>query len=129
MIKMGYLPERSTDYIFSILCEEMGMVGACLLLGLLIVWIWQARKAAVNAADRFGQLLAGSLSFVIAAQALLHIAVNLAVAPPKGIGLPFVSAGGTSMVIMAFAVSIIVSVTSRSTRGPVADLAAAGAAH
>lgn len=112
IIKMGYLPERSTDYIFSVLCEELGMAGAGLLLGLLIVWIWQARKAAVTAPDKFGQLLAGSLSFVIAIQALLHIAVNLAVAPPKGIGLPFVSAGGTSMVILACALALIVSVTA-----------------
>ena len=113
IIKMGYLPERSTDYIFSIICEELGMVGACLLLGLLIVWVWQVRRAAMNAADRFGQLLVGALGFVIVAQALLHIAVNLAVAPPKGIGLPFLSAGGTSMVIMAAAVALIVSVTAR----------------
>jgi len=113
IIKMGFLPERSTDYIFSVICEELGMVGACLLLGLLIVWIWQVRRAALNAADRFGQLLAGALGFVIAIQAMLHIAVNLAVAPPKGIGLPFISAGGTSMIIMAAAVAMIVSVTAR----------------
>jgi cell division protein FtsW len=113
IIKMGFLPERSTDYIFSVICEELGMVGACLLLALLIVWIWQVRRAALNAADRFGQLLAGALGFVIVLQAILHIAVNLAVAPPKGIGLPFLSAGGTSMVIMAAAVALIVSVTAR----------------
>ena len=121
IIKMGYLPERSTDYIFSVICEELGMVGACLLLGLLIVWIWQVRRAAMDAADRFGQLLIGALGFVIALQAMLHIAVNLAVAPPKGIGLPFLSAGGTSMVIMAAAVALIVSVTARKKQLTIDD--------
>lgn len=112
--KLGYLPERSTDYIFAILCHEMGFLGAALLIGLLIVWIWQSRKAAMRSCDRFGQLLVGALSFVIVVQAMMHIAVNLAVFPPKGIGLPFVSAGGTSLIIMAAAVSLIISVTSRS---------------
>jgi cell division protein FtsW len=114
IIKMGYLPERSTDYIFGIICEELGFVGACLLLGLLIVMLFQVRNAAVKASDRFGQLLAGSMGFVIVMQAMLHIAVGLAIVPPKGMGLPFVSKGGTSMVIMAAAVAMIVSVTARS---------------
>jgi cell division protein FtsW len=114
-IKQGFLPERSTDYIFSTLCEELGLVGGALLLLLLVVWMFQVRRASLRAPDRFGLALAGGLGFVVAMQSLLHIAVNLAAyVPPKGIGLPFVSAGGTSMLIMAAAVALIVSVTSRS---------------
>jgi len=114
-IKQGYLPERSTDYIFSVWCEELGLVGGALLLLLLAVWMFQVRRAAVRAPDRFGLALAGGVGFVVAMQSLLHIAVNLAAyVPPKGIGLPFVSAGGTSMLILAAAVAMIVSVTSRS---------------
>jgi len=112
-LKQGFLPERSTDYIFSTLCEELGWFGGGLLLLLLAVWAFQVRRAALRAPDRFGLALAGGLGFVIAAQSLFHIAVNLAAyVPPKGIGLPFVSAGGTSMIIMAASVAMIVSVTS-----------------
>ena len=113
MLKHGYLPEDSTDYIFSILCEELGLVGAALLILLLCVWMFQARRASLKAADRFGMVLAGSMGFVVSLQSLLHIGVNLAVLPPKGIGLPFISAGGTSMIIMAAAVSLIISVIFR----------------
>jgi cell division protein FtsW len=99
-------------------------MGAALLLGLMILWIWQSRRAAVQAADGFGRLLVGSLSFVIMGQALLHIAVNLSVAPQKGIGLPFVSAGGTSLIIMAAAVALMISVTSRRSVGALSPVAA-----
>ena len=127
MLKLGYLPEDSTDYVFAILCEEMGLVGGTFLLVLLILWFVQACRASLQSGSKFGQLLAGSLGFVIGLQALLHIAVNLSVAPQKGIGLPFVSAGGTSMIMMAAAVALIVSVTSRR-RSPEAEFESVAAA-
>ena len=118
--KLGYLPEDSTDFIFSVYCEEWGFVGAMLLMSLLLLWIWNARRAAVRCEDRFGAVLAGSLGVLIAVQAVLHVAVDLVVAPPTGMGFPFVSAGGTSLVIMAAATALIVSVANRaqSRRAP-----------
>ncbi|MDY6913641.1 MAG: FtsW/RodA/SpoVE family cell cycle protein [Planctomycetota bacterium] len=112
-MKLGFLPEDSTDFIFSVFCEEWGFIGAMLLMGLLVLWIWHVRRAAVRASDGFGQLLAGALGFLVALQAVLHIAVDLVAAPPTGMGMPFVSAGGTSLVVMAAATAIIISVTSR----------------
>jgi cell division protein FtsW len=112
-VKLGYLPVDSTDFLFAVICEELGFFGAALVMGMLLVWMLLARRAAARAADRFGSVLAGSLGFMIGLQAVLHIAVDLVVAPPKGLGLPFVSAGGTSLVIMAAAAAMIVSVTSR----------------
>lgn len=112
MFKQGFLPEDSTDFIFSVLCEEWGVLGAVLLMGLIALWIYTVAKAAGKAGG-FGRLLIGSLGFLIAMQAVLHIAVNLVVAPPTGIALPFVSAGGTALVLMAAATALIVSVTSR----------------
>ncbi|MFW6132422.1 MAG: FtsW/RodA/SpoVE family cell cycle protein [Planctomycetota bacterium] len=111
-IQKLFLPERSTDFIFSVFCEEWGFVGAMLLFGLLAVWIVAARRAAVRSPDRFGRVLAGSLGFLIAAQAVLHVAVDLVVAPPTGMAFPFISAGGTALAIMAAAVGLIVSVTA-----------------
>ena len=115
-IKLGHLPESSTDFIFAVYCEEWGFVGAALLIGLLGLWIWLARKSAVRSADAFGRTLAGSLGFLIAVQAILHIAVVLVTAPPTGITLPFISAGGTALVLMAWAAALMVSVTSRRSR-------------
>jgi len=111
--KLGFLPEDSTDFIFSVFCEEWGFVGAVLLMGLIVLWIYFARRAAVRSSESFGRLLAGSLGFLIAVQAVLHIAVDLVVAPPTGMGLPFVSAGGTALVLMAGATALMVSVSSR----------------
>ena len=114
--KLGFLPEDSTDFIFSVYCEEWGMVGAMLLLGLLLVWIWHARRAATRTENRFGSLLAGSIGVLIAFQALMHIAVDLVVLPPTGMGFPFVSAGGTRLVVLAAAVALMVSVTAHPSQ-------------
>lgn len=115
LLKLGYLPEDSTDFIFAVYCEEWGFIGAMLLMGLILIWIWQVRRAATRAGDDFGRLLAGSLGFLVAFQMVLHLAVNLVVAPPTGISLPLVSAGGTSLLMTAAAVAMIVSVSSRSS--------------
>ncbi|MDP7604565.1 MAG: FtsW/RodA/SpoVE family cell cycle protein [Alphaproteobacteria bacterium] len=117
--KLGFVPEDSTDFIFAIFAEEWGLVGAILLMGLVVVWMWFVRRAAVRAGDRFGQLLAGSLGALIAMQMVLHIAVDLVAAPPTGVSFPFVSAGGTALVMMAGAVALIVSVSAHG-RGDVA---------
>jgi cell division protein FtsW len=111
--KLGFLPEDTTDFIFSVYCEEWGFVGAVLLMGLVFLWVWQARRAAVDAPDRFGRVLAGSLGFLIGFQAILHIAVDLVAAPPTGMGMPLVSAGGTALVMMAGVAAMVVSVTAR----------------
>ena len=115
-IKLGYLPEDSTDFIFAVLCEEWGFLGALLLLGLWSLWIWRVWRTAVSTSDRFGCVLAGSIGFLIGLQAILHIAVDMVVLPPTGIGLPFVSAGGTSLLMMAAATGMIVSISSRQPK-------------
>jgi cell division protein FtsW len=114
--KLGYLPEDSTDFIFSAACEETGVLGGCLLMGLLLVWMFLIRKAATSAPDRLGQVLAGSLGFLIAAQAVMHIAVDLAAMPPTGMTFPFLSAGGTALVLMAGGIALVVSTTAHSGR-------------
>lgn len=117
--KLGFLPEDSTDFIFASYCEEWGFRGAVLLGGLLLIWIWQCRKAAVRASDELGRVLAATLGIMVALQAAMHIAVNLNVLPPTGISLPFVSAGGTSLVITAAAASLIASVSARPAKGQI----------
>lgn len=113
ILKFGFLPEDSTDFVFAAFCEEWGFMGAMLLMGLVAMWIWFARRSAVHAQDKFGGTLAGSLGLLIALQAVMHIAVNMGKMPATGISLPFVSAGGTSLVILAGATALIVSVAAR----------------
>jgi cell division protein FtsW len=113
LAKYGYLPEGQTDFIFANICNELGMLGAFLVIGLLLVWLVLACRVAVRASDRFGALLAGGLGFLIVFQAVLHIAVNVRLAPPTGVSLPFVSAGGSSLLLMSAATALIVSVSSR----------------
>ena len=123
MNKLGFLPEDSTDFIFATFCEEWGFAGALLLMGLVLMWMWHARRAAVRAQDRFGQALAGSLGFLIAIKIVRHIAVDLVVAPPTGLSLPLVSAGGTARVIMAAAAALLISVTARRRIETIGSLA------
>ncbi|KPK80828.1 MAG: hypothetical protein AMJ81_11260 [Phycisphaerae bacterium SM23_33] len=111
--KHGYLPEDSTDFIFSTVCEELGVGGMVLVIGLFLVWLWLCRRAVLGAADRFAALLAGGLGFVVGLQAVIHIAVNVRWFPPTGVCLPFLSAGGTSLLAMTAATAIIVSVSAR----------------
>ncbi len=113
LAKHGYLPEGQTDFIFANICEELGMLGAILVIGLLLLWLFLACRTAIRASDRFGALLAGGLGFLIAFQAALHIAINIPPAPPTGVSLPFVSAGGSSLLLMSAATALIVSVSSR----------------
>ncbi|MBN1555094.1 MAG: FtsW/RodA/SpoVE family cell cycle protein [Phycisphaerae bacterium] len=111
--KLGFLPEDSTDFIFASFCEEWGFRGAVLLMGLLLIWLWHTRRTAARAGDELGRVLAAGLGIMVALQAIMHIAVNLNALPPTGISLPFVSAGGTSLVITAVAATLIASVSAR----------------
>lgn len=125
-MKLGYLPEDSTDFIFAIVGEEMGFVGAALLLGLVAMLLVLCWKAAARADTSRGRLLAGGLGFLVVVQALLHVAVNIGCAPPTGVSLPLVSAGGTALVLMGAAVSMVLSVsTFRGSHEPEASFAAA----
>ena len=112
-LKLGYMPEKSTDFIFSMLCEEWGVVGALVLLGLLVLWIRHVWQISLDASDRFGQVLTAGLGFLIAAQALLHVGIDTVILPTTGMSLPFVSAGGTSLILMAGAAALIISVSAR----------------
>ena len=107
--KLGYLPEDTTDFIFSVFVEEWGFVGAVLLGGLVLTWIYCARRASRSAPEPFGGLLIASLAWLIALQAVMHIAVDVVALPPTGMSFPFVSAGGTALVVMSAATALMVS--------------------
>lgn len=107
---------RTSDFAFAQLGEQMGLVGATLVLALIAVIAWRGLDAAVHAPDRFGRILAAGLTGTIVLQALMHIAVNTRLFPTTGIPLPFVSTGGSAIVAMCLATGLIMAVASH--RGP-----------
>ncbi|MFN8053342.1 MAG: FtsW/RodA/SpoVE family cell cycle protein [Acidimicrobiales bacterium] len=110
MAKWGYLPEAHTDAIFAVIAEEMGVVGALTVIGTYVVLLGAGLRVARDAADAFGRLLAIGISSLIAVQAFVNIGVVLGVLPNKGFTLPFVSYGGSSLLVMLFAVGLLLSV-------------------
>ncbi|OGS20454.1 MAG: cell division protein FtsW [Elusimicrobia bacterium RIFOXYA2_FULL_39_19] len=117
-IKKFYLPEAHTDFIFSIISEELGLIGAAGVIFLFAWFLQRGIKIANNAQDYFGTLLAAGLTLSIVMQALFNIAVCSGCLPTKGIALPFFSYGGTSLVLTLSAVGILANI-SRNRSKPV----------
>ena len=114
--KYGHLPEDTTDFIFAIIGEELGFVGNAAVILLFILFVWLGILVVMRCKDRFGQLLAGGIVLAIAIQAALNIAVVTVVVPTKGIPLPFVSAGGTSMLLSAAAVGVLINIAKQNQK-------------
>ena len=97
--KLFYLPEPHNDFIYAVIAEELGLIGATVVVACFCVIIWRGLRTAMRAPDRFGAFLAIGLTTMVAFQAFFNISVVLGLLPPKGIPLPFVSAGGSSLLI------------------------------
>ncbi len=119
--KFGYLPAQHTDFIFSIIGEELGFVGAAAVLVLFLVFAYRGIRIAMRAEDRFGFYLAIGLTASITLQALINIGVVTSSWPVTGVPLPFISYGGTSLVVTLFGVGLLASI-SRGKRGPAASM-------
>ncbi len=105
--KLYFLPEAHTDFIYAIIAEEFGILGALIILGLIVFLFGLGLKIAVSHIDRYKRYLTMGLCFVLFYQAIIHLCVVLGLTPTKGIPLPFVSYGGTAMVFQLFAIGII----------------------
>ncbi len=112
--KYGHLPEDTTDFIFAIIGEEMGFVGAATVIALFIAFLWLGIKVVKNCGDEYGKFLAAAIVMAIGTQAALNIGVVTVVLPTKGLPLPFVSAGGTSMLLTAAAVGILLNIAKQT---------------
>lgn len=109
--KYGYLPEEQTDYIFSIVCEELGFIGAAIIIALFALLIIRGYWLALHARDRFGALLIVGVTTLLAVQVFLNIAVVTNLIPSTGISLPFFSYGGTALLIQCAEMGVILSVS------------------
>ena len=112
--KYGHLPEDTTDFIFAIIGEEMGFAGCMVVILLFIAFLWLGMLVVARCRDNFGRLLAGGIVLAVAIQAAVNIGVVTVVLPTKGIPLPFVSSGGTSMILSAFAVGVLLNIAKQS---------------
>lgn len=113
-----YIPEPQNDFIFSIICEELGWLGATLVLLLFAVLIWRGMKIALRAPDRLGALLAFGFTALIAIQVIINVAVVTASMPVTGMQLPFFSAGGSSLVFLLAGMGVLLNISrSEKNRG------------
>lgn len=109
--KLGFVPEAQNDMIFSIICEELGLAGAVLLVLVFMVLIWKFMVIATHAKDLFGALLAAGVMSHIAIQVMLNVAVVTNTIPNTGITLPFISYGGTSVLFLLSEMGLALSVS------------------
>ena len=114
--KFGYVAEPQNDFIFTIICEELGFFGAMLVAGLFGLLVWRGFKIAAKAPDKFSSLVVYGLTFKVALQAILNIAVVTNSMPNTGVSLPFFSSGGTSLAVQIFEMGIILSISRYSTQ-------------
>jgi cell division protein FtsW len=115
--KFFYLPQQFTDFIFAILCEELGFIGAATVVFLFALLLAGGIRVAYRAADQFHSLLAIGLTAWLTIQATINIMVVLSLLPTTGIPLPFISYGGTATIINLFAVGIILNVSLKGKKG------------
>jgi cell division protein FtsW len=109
--KLFYLPYPYSDFVFAVIGEELGLLGSVAVVLAFVVLLWRGLRAAWSAPDEFGRFLAAGLTLTIVLQALVNVSVVLGLLPPKGIPLPFISAGGSSLVFTLVSVGLVANVS------------------
>jgi cell division protein FtsW len=113
--KLFYLPEPQSDFIYAVISEELGLIGATLVVLCFGVITWRGLRVALRAPDSFGSFLAIGLTTMVAFQAFVNISVVIGLMPTKGIPLPFISAGGSSLLINLLGMGVLLNVSQHVT--------------
>jgi cell division protein FtsW len=113
--KMFFLPDAHTDFIFSILGEELGLLGVLGVMALFAILLWRGYRISLNAAEDFDRYLAYGITSLLGLQVLLNLAVVMGMIPTKGLPLPFISAGGSSVVMTLLMTGILLRIGRRPT--------------
>ena len=113
--KLFYLPYPHTDFIYAVIAEETGLVGATVILLCFCMITWRGLRAAALAPDRFGAMLALGLTAMVVFQAFLNISVVLGLLPTKGTPLPFVSSGGSSLLVCLFSMGVLLNISQHAS--------------
>jgi cell division protein FtsW len=109
--KFSYLPEPQTDFIFSIVAEELGFIGGSFILLLFLLLFWRGIRVAIMAPDAFGSLLAAGIIGIIGVQVFINIGVVIGLMPVTGITLPLISAGGSSLTLLLTAIGVLLNIS------------------
>jgi cell division protein FtsW len=112
--KLFYLPEPHTDFIFAVTAEELGLVGALFVVILFAIFLWRGTRTALRTADPFGRFLAVGITSMVILQAFINISVVLGLMPTKGIPLPFVSYGGSSLFVTLACVGVLLNISKQA---------------
>ena len=112
--KYGYLPESHTDFVFAVLCEELGVFGGALVILLFCAFVWMGIRTMLSARTRFERLLAFGLTFLIAMQAAMNVAVVTVMMPTTGVPLPMLSAGGSGLFTVCVGVGLLAAIAHRA---------------
>jgi cell division protein FtsW len=112
--KLFYLPEPHTDFIFASMAEELGLVGALFVVALFAIFLWRGMRASWRAEDTFGRYLAVGITSMVVLQALINISVVLGMMPTKGIPLPLVSYGGSSLFVTLACIGVLLNITKQA---------------
>jgi cell division protein FtsW len=115
--KLFYLPAAHTDFIFSVIGEELGLVGTAGIVALYVFFLCLGLRVALRARDSFGSFLAAGITLMISIQAFLNIAVVTGLAPTKGLTLPFISYGGNSLVISMVSAGVLINIATKESEG------------
>lgn len=118
-LKLMYLPTPHTDFIFPVLCEELGLLGALLVLGLFATLLVRGVRIARRAPNLFGSLLACGITFTIALQAFFNMAMSIGLLPTKGIPLPFFSFGGSGLLSTLLGVGVLLNISRQAREEPI----------
>jgi cell division protein FtsW len=112
--KLFYLPEPHTDFIFSVLGEELGLVGCLIVVALFAIFLWRGVRTALHTQDMFGRFLVVGITSMVVVQAFINISVVLGLMPTKGIPLPLISYGGSSLFITLACVGVLLNITKQA---------------
>lgn len=112
--KFKYLPEAQNDYIYAVVCEELGFIGGLLVILLFVLFVWRGISIALNAKDRFGMYTAFGITCMVGLQMLINIGVVLSVLPSTGMQLPLFSSGGSSMLATMWGMGILLNISKTS---------------
>lgn len=114
--KRGYLPEPYTDFILSIIAEELGIVGACIVVGLLFYLIWSIMEVGVHAISQFNSLVCFGVATIILMECIFNIGAVIGLLPITGVTLPFISYGGSSVVVLSAGIGLVLNISANERK-------------
>jgi cell division protein FtsW len=112
--KLFYLPEAHTDFIFAVVGEELGFIGALVIVALFVVFIWRGLRVGLRSPEPFGAYLALGITALIATQTLVNLGVVTGVLPTKGLPLPFISFGGSALVVTMLSTGVLLNISQHA---------------